>query len=113
MFEGRSLLLLHHKGAKTGAKRVNPLAYQAVGNAYAVFASKSGAPTNPHWYHNLLANPDATIEVGTETIPVTARVTAGKERDKVWSNQKADWPQFAKYETKTDRQIPVIILERR
>src|SRR3982750_642090 len=76
-FEGAPLLLLHSTGAKTGAERVNPMMYQAVGDDYAVFASKAGMPTNPDWYHNLIAHPDATIEVGTDTIAVTARVAEG------------------------------------
>src|SRR5918912_374471 len=74
-FAGAPMLLLHSTGAKSGAERVNPMVYQDVDGGWAVFASKAGAPTNPDWYHNLVAHPDATIEVGTETIPVTARVT--------------------------------------
>jgi deazaflavin-dependent oxidoreductase (nitroreductase family) len=73
-FEGRPLLLLHHTGAKTGTERVNPLVYLPVGDEFAVFGSKAGADTNPAWYHNLRAHPDTTIEVGTETLPVHARV---------------------------------------
>jgi deazaflavin-dependent oxidoreductase (nitroreductase family) len=111
-FEGRPLLLLHHTGAKTGAARVNPLVYQAIGESFAVFGSKAGAPTNPDWYHNLRANPDATVELGDETIPVRARVAEGEERDRVWERQKRDNPNFAEYELKTSRPIPVVILER-
>jgi deazaflavin-dependent oxidoreductase (nitroreductase family) len=73
-FEGRPLLLLHHTGAKTGTERVNPLVYLPMGDDFAVFGSKAGADTNPAWYHNLRAHPDTTIEVGTETLPVHARV---------------------------------------
>src|SRR5690349_18373889 len=80
-FEGRPMLLLHTAGAKTGQLRLNPLVYLDVGpNQYAIFASKAGAPTNPDWYHNLLAHPDVTVEIGTETIPVRARVAQGEER---------------------------------
>ncbi len=111
-FEGRPLLLLHHTGAKTGAARVNPLVYQPIGESFAVFGSKAGAPTNPDWYHNLRANPDATVELGDETIPVRARVAEGEERDRVWERQKRDNPNFAEYELKTSRPIPVVILER-
>ncbi|MGB2694071.1 MAG: nitroreductase family deazaflavin-dependent oxidoreductase [Dehalococcoidia bacterium] len=110
-FEGAPLLLLHHIGAKTGKERVNPVMYQAVGDAYAVFASKAGAPTNPDWYHNLLANPDAKIEVGTDTEAVRARVAKGEERERIWAVQKERYPGFADYEASTTRQIPVVVLE--
>jgi deazaflavin-dependent oxidoreductase (nitroreductase family) len=110
-YEGRPLLLLHHIGAKTGIERVNPVAYQGVGDSFAIFASKGGAPTNPDWYHNLVANPDVAVEVGTETVPVRARVTSGEERERIWSAQKATVPRFADYEKKTRREIPVVILE--
>jgi deazaflavin-dependent oxidoreductase (nitroreductase family) len=112
-FEGAPLLLLHSTGARTGQQRVNPMMYQAVGDAFAVFASKSGADTNPDWYHNLKAHPEARIEVGTETLDVTARVLGADEREPVWQEQKARYPGFAGYETKTDRVIPVVLLERR
>ena len=72
-FAGAPLLLLHTLGAKTGKERVNPVMYQAVGDDLAVFASKAGAPTNPDWYHNLLANPQVHAEIGTETVAATAR----------------------------------------
>jgi deazaflavin-dependent oxidoreductase (nitroreductase family) len=112
-FEGRTLLLLHHTGARTGIVRVNPVAYQALHDgAWAIFGSKGGAPSHPHWYLNLVANPQATIEVGTETFPVTARVAQGEERERIWGKQKKDMPGFADYEKRTSRQIPVIILER-
>ncbi|MEY2424189.1 MAG: hypothetical protein QOI95_4256 [Acidimicrobiaceae bacterium] len=110
-FEGAPMLLLHSKGAKSGNERVNPMVYADLGDdGYAVFASKGGAPTNPDWYHNLVANPETSIEIGAETIPVTARVAEGEERERIWSKQKAAMPGFADYEQKTTRQIPVIIL---
>jgi deazaflavin-dependent oxidoreductase (nitroreductase family) len=111
-FEGGTLLLLHHTGAKTGTRRVNPLAYQALPNGYAVFASKGGAPTNPDWYHNLVAHPDVSVEVGTDTVDVQARVAEGEERDAIWKRQKKLAPGFADYEKKTTRRIPVVVLER-
>jgi deazaflavin-dependent oxidoreductase (nitroreductase family) len=112
-FEGATVLLLHHKGAKSGAERVNPVAYRPVGdNSLAIFASKGGAPTNPDWYYNLRAHPETEVEVGTETIPVVARVAEGDERSAIWEDQKRDSPGFADYEKKTSRQIPVVILER-
>jgi deazaflavin-dependent oxidoreductase (nitroreductase family) len=115
MFAGMPLLLLHHKGAKTGTERINPLAYQRLGDdSVAVFASKGGAPTNPDWYHNLVANPDTTVEIGTESLPVRARVAGDQERDRIWSKQKSALPQFAEYEEKTSgiRTIPVVVLEK-
>jgi deazaflavin-dependent oxidoreductase (nitroreductase family) len=112
-FEGAPLLLLHTTGAKTGQERVNPVMYREVNGAWAVFASKAGAPTNPDWYHNLRVHQEAAIEVGVETIPVRARVAQSEERERIWSAQKAEWPGFADYENKTSRQIPVVILERR
>jgi deazaflavin-dependent oxidoreductase (nitroreductase family) len=112
-FEGRPILLLHHRGARTGTERVNPLAYQDLGDgSIAVFGSKGGAPTNPDWYYNLQANPDASVEIGTETFDVRARVAEGEERERIWEKQKRDMPGFADYERNTPREIPVVILER-
>jgi len=112
IFEGKPLLLLHHKGARTGTERVNPLMYQQVDGSYAVFASKGGADTNPGWFHNLVANPDVSVEVGSDKIDVRARVTDGEERERIWERQKREYPQFAGYEQKTSRdQIPVIVLD--
>ncbi len=110
-FEGAPLLLLHHTGAKSGTERVNPLAYRALNNGYAIFASKAGADTNPDWFHNLVANPQTTVEVGTATVRVSSRVADAAEREPIWSAQKAAAPGFAEYEQKTTRQIPVVILE--
>lgn len=111
-FEGFPLLLLHSTGAKTGSERVNPLAHRPVGDAYAIFASAAGSDKNPDWYHNLVANPRATVEVGTETFEVVARVAPPDERNDIWERQKADIPGLADYEAQTTRQIPVVILER-
>ena len=112
-FEGAPLLLLHSTGAKSRQERVNPVMYQAVGNGFAVFASKAGADTNPDWYHNLRAHPQARIEVGTQTLDVTARVLDADEREPIWEEQKARYPGFADYETRTDRVIPIVMLDRR
>lgn len=113
-FEGRPLLLLHHKGAKTGAQRVSPLMYQDVGDSYAIFASKAGADTNPDWFYNIKTHPETEIEVGGAKVPVRARVTEGEERERIWEKQKRDFSNFAEYEEKTSReQIPVIVLEPR
>lgn len=112
-FEGTPLLLLHHVGARSGREHVNPLVYQQVGDAVAVFASKGGAPTNPDWYHNLRANPEVSVEIGEERYPVVARVATGEERQRIWETQKARFPNFAEYErTAAGREIPVVILER-
>lgn len=111
-FARQPLLLLHHRGAKTGIERANPLARQELDSGYAVFASKGGAPTNPDWYHNLIANPDVAVEVGTGTVSVRARVADAEERGRLWQEQKRRNPGFADYEAKTARQIPVVILER-
>lgn len=110
-FEGAPLLLLHHRGAKSATMRVNPVMYQKVGDGFAVFASKAGADTNPDWYHNLLANPRTTVEIGDGTVEVTAHVVEGEERKRIWEKQKRDYPGFADYEAKTERQIPVVVLE--
>jgi deazaflavin-dependent oxidoreductase (nitroreductase family) len=110
MFEGTPLLLLHHTGARSGKSRVNPLAYQSDDGRYVVFASKGGAPTNPDWYHNLKAQPDVSIEVGTDTIDVVASEAIGEERERLYRTQAERTPQFAEYERQTERVIPVIVL---
>ena len=112
-FEGSPLLLLHTTGARTGQERVSPVMYRVDGDRLVVFASKAGMPTNPDWYHNLVAHPDVDAEVGTETRPLRARVAEGDERERIWSAQKREYPGFADYETKTSREIPVVILESR
>jgi deazaflavin-dependent oxidoreductase (nitroreductase family) len=110
MFESATLLLLHHVGARSGQDRINPLAYNRDGDRYVVFASKAGAPANPDWYHNLKANPNVTIEVGTDTIAVAAEEARGEERARLFEAQVERSPQFAEYQSKTDRVIPVIVL---
>ncbi len=108
------MILVHHRGARSGTERVAPLVYQAVGDAFAVFGSKAGAPTHPHWYLNLVANPNTTVEVGVDTLDVTARVAEGDERVRIWEEQKPRMPTFAEYEkTAEGREIPVVVLERR
>ena len=111
-FDGAPMLILHTTGAKTGKERVNPLVYQAVGDDVAIFASKGGAPDNPDWFHNLVAHPDITVEIGTETVPMRARRAEDDERERIWTRQKQVMPGFADYEANTPRQIPVLILER-
>ncbi len=112
-FEGAPLLLLHSTGAKSGQERVNPIMYQAVGDGFAIFASKAGADTHPDWYFNLKAHPEARIEVGADEIDVMARILDAQPRESIWQEQKARYPGFADYEAKTERVIPVLMLERR
>lgn len=113
-FQGFPLLLLHNKGARSGIERISPLACQAVdGDTWAVFASKGGADDNPGWYYNVLANPDTTIEVDTETIAVKAHEAKGHEYDRIWGAQTAKYPTFAAYARKSARAyIPVVVLQR-
>lgn len=109
-FEGKPLLLLHHTGAKSGTKRVTPLMYHEDDGDIFVFASKAGSPTNPDWYHNLKAHPQAAVEIGTETRPVEAREVVGPERDAIYARHAARFSNFAEYQEKTDRVIPVFRL---
>lgn len=107
------MLLLTSTGAKSGERRTTPVMYLPDGERMVIFASKGGAPTNPAWYHNLLANPSATVEVGSETLEVEARATEGEERQSLFDRQAERFPQFAEYAEKTTREIPVIALERK
>jgi deazaflavin-dependent oxidoreductase (nitroreductase family) len=111
-FEGAPVLLLHTKGAKSGQERINPMMYLDYEGKRYIFASKAGAPTNPDWYHNLVANPAVTVEVGTETFEATATPVSLEERDRVYPVQAELFPNFAEYETKTTRKIPVVELVR-
>jgi deazaflavin-dependent oxidoreductase (nitroreductase family) len=112
-FEGAPLLLLHTTGARSGQDRVHPVVYLADGDRLYVFASKAGAPTHPDWYHNLVANPDVTLEVGTETVPARATPLQGEERDRIFRRQAERMPGFADYERKAGgRVIPVVALDR-
>ena len=113
-FEGRLMLLLHHTGARSDIERVNPLMYQQLEMGFAIFASKGGADENPGWFHNLKANPETSVELGTETVAVRARVASGEEHDRIWAKQIQDFSFFADYEKKTARSvIPVVVLEPR
>jgi deazaflavin-dependent oxidoreductase (nitroreductase family) len=111
-FEGMRLLLLHTTGAKSGRPRVNPLAYRRDGDHLLVFGTRGGAPKHPAWYHNVRANPRVTVEVGNERFDANARVADADERDRLWDEAKQEIGSFADYESKTERQIPVIVLER-
>jgi deazaflavin-dependent oxidoreductase (nitroreductase family) len=109
-FEGMPLLLLHHVGARSGKSYINPLAYQSDGGRYVVFASKAGAPTNPDWYYNLRAHPNVKVEVGADTIDAVASEASGEERERLFRTQAERIPQFAEYEKRAGRVIPVVIL---
>ncbi|MCT2590951.1 nitroreductase family deazaflavin-dependent oxidoreductase [Streptomyces sp. N2-109] len=109
-FEGAPLLLLHTVGARSGAARISPMMYLPDSGRYLVFASKAGSDRNPDWYHNLLARPDARIEVGDETLDVRAAELHGPQRDAYYAQQAALYPGFAAYQRKTSRIIPVIAL---
>ncbi len=109
---GDNLLLLSTVGAKSGATRVNPIAFTRDGDRFVIIASKGGAPTNPDWYYNLVRNPVTTIDVGAETIPVRAVEVKGEERDRLYQNHSRRFPGFIEYQEKTSRKIPVFVLER-
>ena len=111
-FAGRPLLLLTTTGARSGEQRTTPLVYSTDGDLLVVIASKGGAPTHPAWYHNLTANPEATVELGTERFQVRAEVAQGEERDRLFEAQAAQMPNFAEYQRKTSRRIPVFTLRR-
>lgn len=111
-FEGAPMVLVTHTGARSGTQRTTPLMALVEGDDLVIFASKAGAPDNPDWFHNLVANPDATVEYGADTLAMRARVAEGAERDDLWTRQKAAYPQFQGYEDSTDRVIPVVVLER-
>lgn len=111
-FERVPMLILHHTGAKTGRERETPLAYLPDGDRWIIFASKAGAPAHPHWFLNLKANPDVRVEVDGETVAARATEVTGAERDAIYARQVEAIPQFAEYQEKTDRLIPVVALTR-
>jgi F420H(2)-dependent quinone reductase len=111
---GRPMLLLRHVGAKTSKERTSALLYVPDGDKYAVIASKGGDPKHPAWYHNLVAHPDVEIQIGRKTIPVRARVTEGEERERLWKRaDEINKGGYTQYQSKTDRKIPVVVLEPR
>jgi deazaflavin-dependent oxidoreductase (nitroreductase family) len=111
-FEGRSLLLLHTTGAKSGEERINPVACVRDGDRLVIIASKGGAPTNPDWYYNIKAHPLVTLETGTEKFEACAEIAKEPERSRLYSQMVAMMPGFAEYQLKTTRVIPVIVLTR-
>lgn len=111
-FAGLPLLLLTTTGAKSGKQTVSPLVCTVDGERLIVYASAAGRPHNPAWYHNVVANPEVTVEFGRERFPARATVTSGAERDRLWADQVAKVPSFGDYERNTTRVIPVVVLER-
>ena len=109
---GDVLLLLHHTGARTGTERVNPLAYYDDGDRLVIVASMGGAPQNPDWFHNLRANPETTIEIGADTVKVRAAEITGDDYERTWTRVTGAMPNFAEYQTKTTRRIPLVELRR-
>jgi deazaflavin-dependent oxidoreductase (nitroreductase family) len=112
-FAGKTLLLLHTKGAKTGLERINPVMTFVDDNRYIIVASKGGAPTDPDWYKNILAHPDVDVEIGTEHFPAIATVATEPERTQLYEKMEAVSSGFTEYKSKTDRVIPVITLTRK
>jgi deazaflavin-dependent oxidoreductase (nitroreductase family) len=111
-FAGVAVLLLHSVDSESGEDRVHPLTYGEHDGGWVVFATRSGADTDPTWFANLVARPATRIEVGTETIPVLARVPERAERDRIWAEWKRRNPRFVEYERMTSRIIPVVLLQR-
>ncbi|HET9614119.1 MAG TPA: nitroreductase family deazaflavin-dependent oxidoreductase [Candidatus Limnocylindrales bacterium] len=109
---GKPLMILTTKGAKSGEDRTAIVTYHKDGDAWIIAASKGGAPEHPAWFHNLRAHPDVTAEVDNEVFPVRAREATGPERDRLWNDHVAQLPEFGEYPKKTDRVIPMFVLER-
>ena len=110
-FEGAPMVLITTTGAKSGQPRTNPLMYLPDGDRVVIFASKAGAPTNPDWFHNIVANPQVTVEIGADRYEARATVVSGDERDELYARQAAAYPGFADYAANTERVIPVVVLE--
>lgn len=107
------VLILHTKGRKSGKERKNPLIYGRAGDDYMVIASKGGAPDHPDWYLNLMANPNTTIQVWGDLIPVSARTATPDEKERLWATMIAEWPDYDDYQKRTQREIPLVILSPR
>lgn len=113
IWEGRPLLLLTTTGAKSGQRRTTPMMYLREDDRLFVFASRGGGPTNPDWYHNLLAHPEVTVEIGDQTHAAIAKPVIGEEHDSIYAQWAEQYPQFREYQEKTSRSIPVIELRPR
>jgi proline iminopeptidase len=110
--EGSKILLLTTKGRTTGEPRTTPLIYENAGDDYVIIASKGGAPEDPGWYRNLSKNADVEVQVLDDVFPAHARVAEGDERERLWKLAAQQWPGYDDYKKKTDREIPVVVLER-
>jgi deazaflavin-dependent oxidoreductase (nitroreductase family) len=110
---GSKILLLTTKGRKTGEARTTPLIYENAGDDYVIVASKGGAPENPGWYRNLSKEPQVELQVKDEVFPARARTASGEERARLWKLAARQWPDYDEYQKKTEREIPVVVLERR
>ncbi len=111
-FENMTLLLLHTTGAKSGMRRLNPVVYTEDGGRLVIIASKGGADTHPDWYHNLVANPDVSVEVAAEEFQTKAKIVEGPERSELYAKMSKRYPFFEEYRKKTERVIPVVVLKR-
>jgi deazaflavin-dependent oxidoreductase (nitroreductase family) len=111
-WRGATILLLTTKGSVSGQERTTPLIFRSDGERWVVIASQGGAPDHPRWYKNLVRDPQATIQVKDERIPVRARNAEGEERARLWSLMTENWPAYDDYQRRTARQIPVVVLER-
>jgi proline iminopeptidase len=109
---GSKILLLTTKGRKTGNATTTPLIYEDDGGHYVVVASKGGAPDHPGWYLNLVKNPEVTVQVEGDVFQAQAHTAEGEERDRLWTLVNKQWPDYDAYQTRTDREIPVVVLER-
>jgi deazaflavin-dependent oxidoreductase (nitroreductase family) len=109
---GAKTLLLTTEGRRSGEPRTTPLIYEQAGDGYVIVASKGGAPEDPGWYRNLEKNPEVEVQVRDEVFPAHARVATGEERDRLWALAAQQWPDYDAYRERTDREIPVIVLER-
>ena len=109
---GSKILLLTTMGRKSGEPRTTPLIYEEDGDRYVIVASKGGAPKNPGWYRNLEKDPNVELQVLDEVFPALARTAEGEERERLWELVNQQWPDYDSYQTKTDREIPVVVLER-
>ena len=109
---GSKTLLLTTKGRKSGEWRTKPLIYEQDGDRYVIVASKGGAPKHPDWYRNLEKDPNVELQVLDDVFPARARTAEGEERERLWQLVNVQWPDFESYQTKTDREIPVVVLER-
>jgi deazaflavin-dependent oxidoreductase (nitroreductase family) len=113
MWNGATALLFTHKGRKSGEMRTNAIIYTQVGDRYAIIGSVGGSPKHPGWYHNILADPNVEVQIKGEKFPATARVAESPEREELWAEAIKQWPNFDVYQSRTDRKIPVVVLERK